>query len=178
MIFWPEVVAPPHVIFAALPLFLIVFKLLKMFFLYRLRIAATRLQAIAAGIAGLALSHVIARAILTGCLTRSIGFFRTPKQAKTSGIRGALFDTREELTLMVLLLAAALGILTRGDGDMLDVRVWSAVLAIQTGPYLASVLLSLISAMPHLRASLIGHLGQLGEDMEEGTRPDSGQRRS
>ena len=49
----------------------------------------------------------------------------------------------------------------RDDAYMLDVRIWSAVLVVQAIPYLASVLVSLISAWPHLSAKLVGAMSDM-----------------
>jgi cellulose synthase/poly-beta-1,6-N-acetylglucosamine synthase-like glycosyltransferase len=161
MIIFPEHVPPPHILFACLPVSLFFFKSLKMFFLYRRRVTATRRQSIMAGLAGLALSHTIARAMLTGFVTRRIGFFRTPKKARANAIVKALGDAREEFLFSVALSMAAFGVLLREDGNMLDIRIWALVLTIQAIPYAASVLVSLISGLPRLPAKLIGTMAPL-----------------
>ncbi len=161
MIWFPEQIAPPHIVFAVLPFTLFLFKILKMFFLYRQRVAASLRQSIAAGLAGLALSHTIARAMLTGFVTRRIGFFRTPKRARANALFRALLDAREELLFMTALILAVYGILLRPDGAMLDIRVWTLVLYMQGIPYLAAVLLSLISGLPKLSARLVGPMGRM-----------------
>ncbi len=165
MVLFPEHLAPPHLIFAALPLALFVFKILKLFFLYQLRVQAGLRQSLAAGLAGLALSHVIARAMLTGFITRSIGFFRTPKQAASHGFWRALADAREELVFLVALTLGAYAVLMRIDGELLDVRVWSLMLLVQGVPYAAAVLVSLLSAMPRLPGRLIGRMGELKQQL-------------
>jgi hypothetical protein len=161
MIFFPDYLSPPHIAFASLPVTLFFFKSLKMFFLYRSRVTATRRQSLAAGLAGLALSHTIARAMLTGFITRRIGFFRTPKNARANAIVKALGDAREELLFVIALVLAIVGVMMRKDSDMLDIRIWSAVLAIQAIPYAASVLVSLFSGIPKLPAKLVGVMAPL-----------------
>jgi exo-beta-1,3-glucanase (GH17 family)/cellulose synthase/poly-beta-1,6-N-acetylglucosamine synthase-like glycosyltransferase len=162
MIWWPEHVAPPHMVFAVLPLTLFVFKLLKMAFLYRQRVAAGFRQSLAAGIAGLALSHVIARAMVTGFITRKVGFFRTPKRVQANALWRAIADAREEsLLLLAMALAATVLLTLRPDADMLDVRIWSAVIVVQAIPYGAALLMSLISGLPRLPAALVGSMGRL-----------------
>ncbi|MDR2550597.1 MAG: glycosyltransferase [Desulfobulbus sp.] len=167
MIFFPDYLSPPPIAFASLPAMLFFFKSFKMFFLYRSRVIATRRQSLAAGLAGLALSHTIARAMLTGFLTRRIGFFRTPKNAQANAIIKALGDAREELLFVIALALAIVGVLLRKDSDMLDIRIWTSVLAIQAIPYAASVLVSLISGMPKLSAKLIGVMAPLRGLKEE-----------
>jgi len=161
MVLAPKHVAPPHVIFAVLPLTLFAFKVSKMFFLYRLRVQANWRQSLAAGLAGLALSHVIARAMLTGFVTRRIGFFRTPKRAEAHGLLQALADAREELLFLTAMLLAAYAVLQREDGMMLDVRIWALMLTMQGVPYAAAGLVSLISAAPRLPGRLVGAMRRL-----------------
>ena len=122
--------------------------MLKMLVLYRWRVRASLLQSLAAGIAGLALSHTIARAMIAGFVTSKIGFFRTPKCAKTNRLFAALKAAREEGLFMLVLLLGSIAILYRTDGDMLDTRVWSLVLMVQAVAYGAAVLMAIISAMP------------------------------
>ena len=161
MVLMPDDVAPPPIVFAVLPIALFAFKVSKMFFLYRARVEAGLRQSLAAGLAGLALSHVIARAMLTGFVTRSVGFFRTPKRVEAHGLLQALLDAREELLFLAAMLLAAYAVLLREDGDLLDVRVWSAMLVIQAIPYAAAGLMSLISAAPRLPGGMVGPLRHL-----------------
>jgi exo-beta-1,3-glucanase (GH17 family)/cellulose synthase/poly-beta-1,6-N-acetylglucosamine synthase-like glycosyltransferase len=155
MLLAPEHIAPPHPVFVALPLTLFAFKLAKLFVLYRWRIRASFSESLAAGLAGLALSHVIARAMLAGCVNRGIGFFRTPKDAAPHGLRRALHDAREEALFCTALLLGAVAVLWREDGALLDVRLWSMMLTVQAVPYASAVLLSVISAIPRLSGRLI-----------------------
>ena len=157
MLFWPDSIPPPNILFALLPLTMFAFKLLKMFFLYRRRVSATLRQTLAAGVAGLSLSHTIARAMLTGFVTRKIGFFRTPKFASSNALLRSLMDAREELLFLLALSLAIAGVfLVRDDSDMLDTRVWAVVLGVQSIPYLAAVLVALIGGLPKLPAKLVG----------------------
>jgi hypothetical protein len=157
MVAWPESVPPPNIIFAILPLALFVFKMFKMFFLYRRRVKATLRQSVAAGLAGLALSHTIARAMVTGFVTRKIGFFRTPKYASNNALFQSLLDAREELLFLVALTLAIVGIyVLRDDSGMTDIRVWTLVLMVQGVPYLAAVLVAMIGSQPRLPARLVG----------------------
>ncbi len=155
MLIYPQEFAPPELMFSLLPLSFFVFKMLKMLVLYRWRVRATLIQSIAAGLAGLALSHTIARAMIAGFVTDKIGFFRTPKRAKTNRLFSALNASREEGLFMLVLLLSAIAILYRQDADMLDTRIWSLVLFIQAGVYSASVLMAVISAFPGVGSGLV-----------------------
>jgi hypothetical protein len=116
---------------------------------------------VGAALAGLALSHAIALAMLTGFVTKKIGFFRTPKMANANTLLKAFVDAREETVMLVALVAAAIGVVAVQGRDMLDVKVWAAVLVVQAIPYAASLLLSLISAFPKLPARLVGTMGEM-----------------
>lgn len=156
MVMYPDTVTPPYITVALVPLVLFVFKMSKSFFLYRRRVTATLRQSIAAGLAGLALSHTISRAMFGGLVTGKLGFFRTPKMAEAPAVIRALADAREEALFAFAFWFAAVLVMMRDDAFMLDVRIWAAVLVVQAIPYLASVLVSLASAWQKLPASLVG----------------------
>lgn len=56
----------------------------------------------------------------------------------------------------------------RYDAYMLDLRVWVAVLIVQSIPYLAAVIVSLISAAPRLPAGMIGPMPQMSSADPDG----------
>jgi exo-beta-1,3-glucanase (GH17 family)/cellulose synthase/poly-beta-1,6-N-acetylglucosamine synthase-like glycosyltransferase len=167
MTLFPLQVTPPYMSIAIVPLVLFGFKMSKSFLLYRRRVTATLRQSIAAGLAGLALSHTIARAMFGGLFSGGLAFFRTPKLAQAPAFVQALADAREEgLFLIAFWLAAAL-MFTRYDAYMLDLRVWVAVLIVQSIPYLAAVIVSLISAARGLPARLVGPMPEMtGEGVQ------------
>jgi hypothetical protein len=111
----------------------------------------------------------IARAMVTGFVTRRIGFFRTPKRAQANAFLKALGDAREELLFATALVVAVGGILfSRPDAGLLDTRVWTLMLAIQAIPYASAVAVSLISGLPRLPARLVGVMAPLKGMGEEG----------
>jgi exo-beta-1,3-glucanase (GH17 family)/cellulose synthase/poly-beta-1,6-N-acetylglucosamine synthase-like glycosyltransferase len=157
MILFPLQVTPPYMSIALIPLVLFGFKVSKSFLLYRRRVIATLRQSLAAGLAGLALSHTIARAMLAGLFSSGgLAFFRTPKLAQAPAFVKALADAREEGLFVVAFWLAAALMFTRYDAYMLDLQVWVAVLIVQSIPYLAAVIVSLISAAQTLPARLVG----------------------
>ncbi len=152
----PLYIDPPLMIFSMLPLVLFVFKMAKVIYLYRgVRIVGTARQTLAAALAGLSLSHTIARAVLLGLVTRSRPFLRTPKLEKASALLRALVVAREETLLAFALLLAASGLAWQNDTGMLDLLLWIIVLLVQAVPYLSSTLVSIISAFPGLSARLV-----------------------
>jgi len=161
MVLAPKTVDPPLLIFSLLPLILFGFKIAKILYLYRTTVDATLRQTLAAALAGLSLSHTISLAILTGLVTRSLPFFRTPKRAQNLAILRALGTVREELLLMVALFLGAFGMWMRNDAGTPDVALWTAVLLVQAIPYVASLIVALISAFPSLPAAWVGPMGVL-----------------
>ena len=148
MIIVPQRVDPPLLIFALPPLALFVFKVGKMLYLYRRAVGVSLTDALYAAVAGLALSYTIAKAVLFGFVTRSIPFFRTPKLASRSGLFKALAEAREEVFVMLLLWCAAAGLLLTEDNPGGDLYFWVLVLLVQSLPYLAALIMALLSSLP------------------------------
>ncbi|MES2817876.1 MAG: glycosyltransferase [Pseudomonadota bacterium] len=148
MIIVPQRVDPPLLIFAIPPLALFVFKVAKILFLYQRAVGVNLKDACAAALAGLALSHTIAKAVLYGLFTSSIPFFRTPKMASNHGIMVALAEAREEVFIMLLLWGAAIGIGFVQGFPSADVKFWVVMLLVQSLPYLAALVMALLSSLP------------------------------
>ena len=148
MIIVPQRVDPPLLIFAIPPLALFVFKVAKIVFLYRRAVGVNLKDAFCAALAGLALSHTIAKAVLYGFFTTSIPFFRTPKMASNHGLMVALAEAREEVFIMLLLWGAAVGIAIVQGLPSADVKFWVAMLLVQSLPYLAALIMALLSSLP------------------------------
>lgn len=162
MIASPGKVDPPLIIFSSLPLVFFVFKAAKLFYLYHTLVGATITQTLGAALAGLSLSHTIGRAMLLGLFTHGAPFFRTPKMAGSHGIIKAFAAAREESLLLVALLLAA-GLLFRIDQqDSPDMLLWVIVLLIQSIPYAAALIVSLISSFPRIRFNSASSLSLKG----------------
>jgi len=162
MALFPHSIDPPLMVFSALPLALFAFKIVKLLHLYSTRVGASFRQTLAAALAGLALSHTIGQAVLQGLFTSDQPFFRTPKRAANHALLQALYDSREEALMMLGLWLAALAVELDVTTGMRDLQVWAAVLLIQSIPYFAALLVSLISAYPGIPGRYIGR----AEDMD------------
>jgi len=168
MVAFPLYVDPPLIIFSVLPLALFSFKVAKVVYLYRgVRIVGTARQTLAAALAGLALSHTIARAMWAGLVTRNMPFLRTPKMERAAALVKAIGAAREETLLTLALWVAAAAIVYQSGSDTLDVLLWVIVLLVQSIPYVAALLVSVASALPGLRAELV--CGGSCEDTLDGT---------
>jgi len=144
----PRQVDPPLVIFMVPPVALFCFKVFKLVYLYRTQVKSTRRQTIAAAIAGLALSHTIAKAFLTGLFSSDRPFFRTPKCEDRPPVIRALSAAVEEAGIAVSLWLAAIGVLLAQGTDILGTVLWAGALLIQSLPYTAAIIVSLTNAMP------------------------------
>lgn len=170
MVVAPTVVDPPLIMFSVLPLALFVFKNAKLGYLYRSRVSATVAQTLAAAVAGLSLSHTIAKAILLGFATRSKPFFRTPKMAKAHAWLQALASAREEILIMIALWLAAGSVAATQGSDSPDLLMWIIVLLMQSVPYVASFVTALVSGLSQRPIQLIREM-TLTEPRE--TRPST-----
>ena len=161
MLAFPLHVSPPLLVFAVLPLAMFVFKIGKLIYLYQTRVGANPVQTVSAALAGLALTHTIGRAIISGFLVRSKPFFRTPKQAQKQALLKALDAAREETLLMIALCLAATAIIQTFGTESADLLVWAVMLLIQSLPYTATLIVSVISALPGMPGTWIGETGSM-----------------
>jgi hypothetical protein len=157
MIMAPLKFDPPLVILSSMPLMLFSFKMAKMIYLYRTRVGASISQTAASALAGLSLSHTISMAILQGVFTRSKPFFRTPKMEQAHALHKAMLSAREEGLIMLALWVSAYGVAVKQGIESSDITVWIVVLLVLSIPYLAAVLVSLISGFSRLPSSLIAN---------------------
>ncbi len=161
IIFFPHTFDPPWIIFSLLPLSLFAFKTAKQFYLYQTHVNTSVWQTIMASIAGLALSHTISRAILTGLVKKDNPFFRTPKLAARLSFTSAIKMVYEESLLAIAFIMVIYGIvisqgvgqtpdqstvLSRSNANSPDLLFWIVVLCIQTIPYLTAITMSLLGA--------------------------------
>jgi hypothetical protein len=156
MIADPKHVDPPLTLFMIPPIVLLSFKLAKLIHLYRSRMRTTRRQTASAALAGVALSHTIAKAVLAGFLTSGKPFFRTPKCQNSPALVQAIAASLEETCLTLLLWIAAAGVIVGPGKDLPGAIYWSGILFIQSLPYVAALVMSLINTSPpHSRTRTI-----------------------
>lgn len=157
MIISPIEFNAPQIIFSLIPIFFFGFKVAKMLILYMGQVRTSFRTALAAAIAGLALSHAIAMAVLSGLfIGRQMPFVRTPKKADTIALTQAVMDARAETFMGLLLFTLMWIIIWRVGLASFETVLWICVMVVQMIPYFASLILSLISSVPQLPASLIG----------------------
>ncbi len=146
----PKTIDPPLVIFSVLPLALFTFKIAKVIYLYHgVQIVGSIKETVAAALAGLSLSHTIAKAMWSGLFTDGRPFVRTPKREKSAALVQAVAAASEETLIMVALWLSAAAIYIILPVDTWDIILWVTVLLVQSLPYFSAFCLSVISAFPN-----------------------------
>jgi len=127
---------------------LFIFKLVQIFSLYAKRVNCGWADRLGAAVAGLALSHTIGKAVWKGLLIRSAPFLRTPKMENAPALIQGLVMAREELVILIATWAALIGVACANHMATLEARLWCTVLFTQSLPYLASVFVAVMAALP------------------------------
>lgn len=138
----------PILLFMLPSIGLFAFKIVQILALYSARVPCGWRDRIGAAVAGLALSHTIGKAVWKGLFTNRLPFLRTPKMKDAPALVQGLVMAREELVLLVLTWAALLGVGIGHHWATPESKLWCLVLFTQSLPYLASVAVSVIAALP------------------------------
>lgn len=125
------------------------FKVIRSLWLYQVRVPCTIGFSLGASLAGLALTHTVAKGTLQGLFTKGKPFMRTPKYEKQGPLFTGLMTIWQEVMLLILLCSGIAFMYTLEHFDNLSGHLWMAVLAVQAVPYLASLIVLLISIAPH-----------------------------
>jgi hypothetical protein len=128
-------------------------KSLKTLLLYPQKVGSGVLGAVLASTAGLALTHTVGKAVLSGLCTSAKPFLRTPKCQNPAELREALHLVWQEMSLFALLMLAVIAMLVARGFDDPAATLWTIMLAIQSLPYLATILTACVSAASYRRAS-------------------------
>jgi exo-beta-1,3-glucanase (GH17 family)/cellulose synthase/poly-beta-1,6-N-acetylglucosamine synthase-like glycosyltransferase len=145
----------PPIVFLVPTLSVFIFKIAAAFVLYQVRVKCGWRDRLGAAVAGMALSHAVARAMWQGLFTSDKPFFRTPKCIGKAPALRAFLMAREELTLLILLLFCAVSVLWRFDTENRNAVLWTGMLLVQTLPYWAAVSLAAVNAWPKKPAAAL-----------------------
>ncbi len=148
LIFDPVRFEFPIALFMLPSIGLFLFKIAQILALYKSRVPCGFMDRLGAAVAGLALSHSIGKAVWKGLFSNKLPFLRTPKMEDAPALVQGLVMAREELVILVLTWAAALAVGFGHHWATLETRLWVAVLFTQSMPYLASVGVSILAALP------------------------------
>lgn len=150
MLFDPIAFNAPPLLISVVPILFFVFKITKLFTLYLVQVKASFKTALAATLAGLSLSYVIGRAALSGLFVgRKIAFIRTPKMASSLAVLQAFNSARDESILALMLLCGVGLIYFQLGFDSRENLAWCLVLVSQSLPFLASLIVSVLSTAPN-----------------------------
>ncbi|HVO15885.1 MAG TPA: glycosyltransferase [Alphaproteobacteria bacterium] len=144
----------PMTIFVVAALTMFSFKVVKSLWLYPARVGTGVVRSIGAAIAGLAVSHTVAKAVVIGFLTSKKPFLRTPKCENQPALVRGLAMAWEETVLMLLLWTGAGAIAARYGSDEPEAMIWSAMLIVLSLPQVAALLFAMINVVPASLASL------------------------
>lgn len=153
-LFNPKLVELPVVAFVLPTIGLFGFKIIRSLWLYHARVKCTLLQTLGAMVAGLALTHTVAKGVWLGLFTSKRPFVRTPKCERTSPILAAFINIRQELLLLTLLLSFAWLVGSTEHFNNTTGKIWLAVLLVQAVPYAATLVALLINIAPSLRVKI------------------------
>jgi hypothetical protein len=101
-----------------------------------------------ASLASLGLSHAIARGIMMGIIQKRGVFKPTAKGKSTTSKLVLLNPIREEVALLLGLVASAFAMLfTRGFNNI-DAQLWVIMLTLQSLPYISTLACQVIAQLP------------------------------
>jgi hypothetical protein len=144
----PQYFGFPFMVFLLPTLGMFLLKMAHAMVLYQSKVPCNLSQRLGAAVAGMALTHIIARGIIKGLTTNSTPFLRTPKAEDKPAFLQGILMAGEELTMMALLWSAALAIVLMFGTYHVEAMLWVSVLLVQSSPYLAALALSLANAFP------------------------------
>jgi hypothetical protein len=144
----PLSTAFPLALFMLPSLGLFGFRLVHILALYRFAVPCGGRDRIGAAMAGLSLSHTIAKSVCKGLLVRRAPFRRTPKLTRAPAFVRGLAMAGEELAMLVASWAAIAGVAVTRGLDTVEAKLWCVVLLTQSLPYLASVATALLATLP------------------------------
>ena len=161
MLAFPHYFSPP-VLLLIMPLAMFCFvKLIIGPLLYWRRVPCSLGDIVGASVAGMGLSHAIARGVLAGLFTRAGIFHITAKGDEFSAtpsvkrkVTWALAASREEILLLSALLTAIAAVGLTRPADQMESLLWIAMLGLQALPYLAALICSVVASVPGRRNAI------------------------
>jgi len=149
----PEHVYPPMPALSAAALALFFAKTFKTFLLYPPKVRSGVKGALMASVAGLALTHSVAKAVIAGLLTSGKPFLRTPKCADPALLSQALRVVWQETTLFCLCAASVVSVMLVHGLQEPPALLWMVMLTVQSVPYLATIATACLSAVSNASRS-------------------------
>jgi len=155
VLLWLKWVEFPPAVFLVPTLSAFAFKVVAGFWLYSRRLQCPWRDRIGAAIAGMGLTHAVGRAVWQGLFTSGTPFFRTPKCADRPAFMQGILMAREEVMLLSSLMFCAFSIMQLYGTANRDAMLWAMMLLVQSLPYWAALITSMVGAMPRRRAEAV-----------------------
>jgi exo-beta-1,3-glucanase (GH17 family)/cellulose synthase/poly-beta-1,6-N-acetylglucosamine synthase-like glycosyltransferase len=149
LFFLPMTFDVPMGALSATALALFAVKVAKTLLLYPQKVRSGFLGALGASVAGLSLTHTVAKAVWTGLFTSGKPFMRTPKCADPARLTQVLRVAWQETALFVACLLAIWSMTTDRWYESPAIVLWMIMLAVQATPYAATVITAVLSAFHH-----------------------------
>ncbi|MFH0822597.1 MAG: glycosyltransferase [Pseudomonadota bacterium] len=159
MILFPRYFGPPPALLIIAAIFSFGFRVMKTGYLYRKVMGVSRKETLGAVMAGMSLCHTVGRAVLTGFVTTGQPFFRTPKCEDKPQVYQAIAAASEETALAAALWIMAFGVGITQGLEFPVAMLWCFALLVQSLPYVASVVFSLINMAP-VDAPVLGNVSE------------------
>lgn len=145
---FPERTELPSAAFLVPTLTAFAFRQWRLFKLYPQHAPCSAADRLKAALAGLALSHTVAKAVFCGLFTTRLPFNRTPKFRRGPGLLRGLAMAREEAAILGVIIAMAAAFVATNGAWQIDAWLWLAMLFIMSLPYAASVIVGVINGLP------------------------------
>ncbi|HEX3653077.1 MAG TPA: glycosyltransferase family 2 protein [Rhizomicrobium sp.] len=123
----------------------------KTLLLYPKKVRSGVKGALYASVAGLALTHTVAKAMWAGLFTSKKPFLRTPKCEDAASLGQVLRLAWQETVLLAAGILAIIGMMIGRGFDDPAAILWMCMLAIQSLPYLATMVTAVMSARSNAR---------------------------
>ncbi len=114
--------------------------------LYRARVPCGWNDTFGAALASMALSHSIALGIFKGLWAKKGEFIRTAKRRRLRKRPSPWLVVREESLIFLALMLSIVAMIRAWGLDDIETRLWIVILAAQSLPYLAAMVLALVAA--------------------------------
>ncbi len=130
--------------------------------LYWRRVPCSAGSIVGASVAGMALSHAIARGVLAGLFTKAGVFQITAKGGRAAPSHAWVAAVREEMLLLAALVIAIVAVAVTRKAGHAESLLWMLMLALQALPYLAAMVCAAAAALPERRARVSQASSPLG----------------
>lgn len=141
-----EAFSPPLWLFMVPVLGFFVAKAVFGIVLYRVRVPCSWRDTLGAALASMALSHTIARGVYAGLTAPKGEFVRTAKSRRLRKRPSPWLPVREEGLILIALILCSVAVWQTWPLEILEVRLWIAILFAQSIPYLSAVILAGVAA--------------------------------